>query len=503
MEALALENKRLRNILKTRDAEVKEYKAHILYLEERLRLALHLKWARKLEEYTSPYHQPRLFDEIGDDTVVEEVPLGAEATPLTPAPKPPKKKTRSGISIPSSFPRETVYHDLAAEEKVCTQDGAALHRIGEEIREELEIIPAQIKVIQHITFKYACRSCEEGVVTAPRPKSLIRGSQVGCGLLAHVAAHKYILGLPLYRQEEAFRHIGVEVTRATLANWMLRLGDLLRPVYERLHERLLLESQLIQMDETPVQVLKEPGRSPHTKSYMWCMTRGDPGTSSIVLFHYSASRSSEVPKLLLRGYSGLLQVDGYDGYSQVCRQQGITRLGCFAHARRRFFEAIKASKAKEGTVAHEGMEWMGCFYAMTKLHESLSVEERLRRRQEEMVPLFDAMQAWLLERIAGMQPKSVTMQALQYLYGEWEYLRAIADTGIATLDNNLVERRIRPFTIGRKNWLFCDSVKGAEASSVIYSILQTARANDLDPARYLTELLHRIKDGEVGDYLPC
>ncbi len=248
-----------------------------------------------------------------------------------------KRKKKKRQSIPDHYPRQEIIHDLAEDEKVCPHDGTALKAIGEDTHEQVDIIPVQINVIRHIHKKYACPCCEQYVVTAKKPKQPIEKSIAAPGLLAYISVNKYCDGLPLYRQVESLKRSGIELDRGSMANWMIKCGKLIQPLINRIQDTLL-EQSVLHMDETPVQVLREEGRAAQSKSYMWVLASKSSSTPA-VLFNYSASRSGSVPMSILGDFSGALMVDGYEGYQKICIENELVRLGCWAHARRKFVEA--------------------------------------------------------------------------------------------------------------------------------------------------------------------
>jgi transposase len=395
--------------------------------------------------------------------------------------------------LPDYIERVEVLHDLPEEEKVCPHDGTALERIGEEISEQLDVIPAKVQVLRHIRPKYACPCCREGIKTAKLPPQPIPKSIASPGLLAYIATAKYVDALPLYRQGEILQRAGIELPRATLANWMMKLGDLVLPLINLLRDRVL-EYDIVQMDETTVKVLKEKDKAPSSKSYMWVQLGGPPD-KPVLLFDYDPSRSAQVPLRLLEGYSGYLQCDGYEGYGAVGKHQDVTLVGCWAHARRKFDEAIKAQgrkgKPKAGR-ATKGLAFIQKLYRIEKLAGECTVDERYRLRQEQAVPLLDEIRTWLDKSLPEVPPQSAVGKALHYLDGQWGKLTRYVKDGRIAIDNNAAERAIRPFVIGRNNWLFSDTVNGAEASARLYSLILTAKANGHEPYRYLRHVFKEL-----------
>ena len=459
-----------------------QYKAKVLSLQEQLNLALARRYAASSEKLSPD--QIRLFDEAEQDTV-EAAEI--EETITVPA---HTRKKGGRKKLPESLPRVDIIHELPEAERLCPHDGKVLAEINTVISEQLDIIPAQIRVLRHIRKQYAC-DCGQCIQTAPLPAQPLPKSLASPGLLAHITVSKYQDALPLYRQETILRRIGVELPRATLANWMIGAGTLVQPVINLLRERLL-DYDILQMDESTVQVLKEPGKTAQSKSYLW-LQRGGPPEQPVVLFDYDPSRSQAVPKRLLEGFTGYLQTDGYDGYNAVVAVNGLIHVGCMAHARRKFSEAVKAQgKKKQNGKAHRGLALVQKLYRIEKQTRTLTPEARHEHRQHHARPLLDKLRDWLDEALPQVPPTSTTGKALNYLHNEWPKLIRYLDDGRLAIDNNLAENAIRPFVVGRKNWLFSNSVKGVKASANLYSLIETAKANGLEPYAYLRYLFTEL-----------
>ncbi|MEN6440551.1 MAG: IS66 family transposase, partial [Syntrophobacter sp.] len=380
--------------------------------------------------------------------------------------------------------------------------GAVLSKIGEEVCEKLDIIPAKIQVIRHIRPKYACKNCEgvesngPTVLIAPPPAQIIPKGMATPGLLAHVAVSKYGDALPLYRQEKIFERYGIEISRSTMAGWMMMVAQSSAPVMDVLYKGLLA-GPLINVDETPVQVLKEPGRENTTKSYMWVFRGGLP-EKPILIFRYSQTRSGEVPREVLQGYRGYCQTDafsGYDGLEEAV--EGIELVGCFVHARRNFVKVIDA-RGRGGTKktgsAEVALGYIGQLYRIEKEARvaGLSPAEIQCYRIERVGPVLEEFKTWLEKRKDETPPKGYLGQAINYTLSRWPRLIRYLENGYITPDNNAAENVIRPFVVGRKNWLFAGSPNGAEAAATLYSLIETAKACGLDPYQYLRFLFERI-----------
>ena len=468
-----------------------QYKAKVLTLQEQLNLALAKRFAASSEKIAPD--QLRLFDEAEVDSAQAVFVTEDASDKLTIASHTRKKPGRQPLS--DSLPRVDVIHELDEHERECPHDGRRLTEIGEEISEQLDIIPAKMQVLRHRRKKYAC-TCGRCIKTAPMPAQPIPKSIASPGLLAHVAVSKYQDALPLYRQETILQRIDVNIPRATLANWMIKSAQLIQPLINLLHDHLLAYD-IIQMDETTVQVLNEAGKTAQSKSYLW-VQRGGPPAKPVILFDYDPSRSQAVPQRLLEGFKGALQTDGYDGYNAAVIAGKLTHLGCWAHARRKFDEAVRAQgKNKKRGLAHRGLALIQKLYRVEKQARPLKPEARQVYRQQQAGPILDEMRNWLNDTLPQIPPQSATGKASHYLHHEWEKLIRYLDDGRFNIDNNLAENAIRPFVLGRKNWLFSHSVKGVKGSANLYSIIETTKANGLEPYAYLRRILTDLPKAET------
>ncbi len=465
-------------------ADNQNYKTQVSLLQERLNLALAIRFAARSEK-VSP-DQIRLFDEAEADATESgetDTPLAIEIAPHT--------RQRGGRKpLPENLPRVEVVHVLPESEQVCTHDGRPLKMIGEVVSEQLDIVPAVIQVIRHIRKQYVC-NCGRCIKTAPLPAQPIPKSMASPGLLAHIAVCKYVDGLPLYRQETILNRINVDLPRGTQASWMIKAGTLVQPLINLMRDRLL-DYDIVQMDETRVQVLKEAGRRAQSQSYLW-VQRGGPPDERVILYDYDASRSGAVPQRLLAGYRGYLQTDGYDGYNALVATNGLKQLGCMAHARRRFDEAVKAQgKNKRRGKAWRGLSLIQKLYRVEKQARPMAADERYAYRLRHAKPVLDEMRGWLESVLPQVPPTGAVGKALNYLHHEWDKLTRYLDDGRLEIDNNLCENAVRPFVMGRKAWLFSDSVAGVNASANLYSLVETAKAHGLEPYAYLREVFTKL-----------
>jgi transposase len=340
-----------------------------------------------------------LFDEDeverGEDGEVEDVAPHATVTA-------PERARKRREPLPAHLPREEIVHDLSDAEKVCPHDGAALRMIGTETSEQLEIIPAQIKVLRHVRYSYACPCCEQHIVTAAKPKQPIEKSLAAPGLLAHIATQKYVDALPLYRQTEIFQRIGITFNRGTLANWMVACGQLMQPLIHLIHDRMI-DQTVLHMDETRVQVLSEPGRIAQQDSFMWVLRSIE---HPAVLYRYEPSCSGEIPKQLLGDDRGALMVDGYDGDNAVCTAQGLVRLGCWAHVRRKFIDAQKAQAKPNTGKADQALAFIQALYRIEQLAKDTPVDERHAMRQTHAQPILDKIRQWMEKSLPNTPPQT-------------------------------------------------------------------------------------------------
>jgi len=489
LKALVTEQAALANRLQSeKDAaqlQIVRLDAKVFSLQEQLNLALARRYAASSEKLSPD--QIRLFDEAEVDAQTASIEEDADVS-ITVGTHTRNKRGRK--PLPDTLPRTEVVYALAGDDLNCPHDGRELNVIGEITSEQLDIVPATIRVIRHIRKQYAC-DCGQCIRTAALPAQPIPKSLASPGLLAHITVSKYQDALPLYRQETILQRIGVDIPRATLANWMIKAGQLVQPLINLLRDRLLA-GDIVQMDETTVQVLKEPGKTAQSKSYLW-LQRGGPPDHPVVLYDYDPGRGQAVPLRLLAGFSGYLQTDGYAGYHAVVAGQRLTHVGCMAHARRKFSEAVKAQgKGKKTGKAHQGLALIQTLYRVETEARYLNREQRYALRQEKASPVLQQLRDWLDQSLPQVPPGSVTGKALHYLHNEWDKLVVYLDDGRLEIDNNLAENAIRPFVMGRKNWLFSDSVAGVRASANLYSLIETAKANGLEPYHYLRHVYEQL-----------
>ena len=414
--------------------------------------------------------------------------------------------------IPEGLPTETVEHRL--EDTHCPVCGAEMEVIGKEVHKTLRITPPQFTVVEDVYYTYACKECEKAsdeamIVKTPREPSVIPGSFAAAESVAHIMVQKFVMYSPLYRQAQELQRAGLKLTRQTMSNWMLKASDTwLQPIYEELHAQLV-QRAVLHADETTLQVLKEPGRPSVSKSYMWLYRTSGDAEESIVLYEYKPNRKPENAIAFLDGFTGWLHADGYQGYHRLPEQ--IRVVGCWAHARRKFDEALQvlSPEARKDSQAAVGECYCSKLFRMEQQFAELTPEQRYTKRLEQEKPVLDAMLAWANELMPKTAGKSALGKALHYLLEQWPYLVRYLEDGRLELSNNRAERSIKPFVMGRKNWMFANTPAGAQSSSVIYSLIETAKENHLDPYRYLVWILREAPKLEQRDaawakhFLPC
>ena len=402
-----------------------------------------------------------------------------------------KKHKSTREELLKDIPIEEVPCIIHPDDMFCEQCGTTLKEIGYiKVRDELEYIPAKVKIIRYMQQACECPACKHKgnpfIKKAFTPTSVLNHSLASPSSVARVMYQKYVNSIPLYRQEKDWEQVGIGLSRATMANWIIRSSeDYLIPVVNHLQKELL-KRDIIHCDETPVQVLKEDGKKPQTKSYMWLYRSGNDGKSPIVLYDYQPSRNGDNAVNYLKDFKGYVHSDGYSGYNKL---SGITRIGCWAHLRRKFFEAIPSKKASDAppTSAEIGCQYCDKLFAIEDSLKELSPEKRFCKRLELEKPVLDAFWCWL-DSVNALKGSALG-KAVTYAQNQKPYMENYLLDGRCSLSNNAAENAIRPFTVGRKNWLFADTPKGASASAAVYSIVETAKANGLNVYAYLQHLL--------------
>lgn len=461
-------------------------------LEEYLRLERARLYGRSSEKDET---QGALFDEA--ELCADE----QEASPALSAPGPQPRKNAGRKGLSKSLPRHQVHLNLSDAEKA-----GAIDTFYSLAKEELDIEPAKARVIEYLQEK-AVFADPDGrhIKAATLPRHPLPKVIASVGLLAYVIVSKYADGLPLHRLETILKRYGGDISRTSMANWVIKLSLQLQPLINLLREHQLSYDYL-HIDETRIKVLKEPGRSPTSDKWMW-VTRGGPPDRPVILFDYDPSRGKEVPLRLLDGYEGYLHSDGYAGYDAVCKPAQVIQLGCWDHARRKFTDANKAAPRAEKRLAGKVAKYavalgkINALYAIEREIAPLTPAEKTIQRQQRSEPALNELKQWLDRNISKVPRDSKTHEAMQYTLNQWPKLTRYCEGGRLNISNALAENAIRPFVIGRKGWLFADTPKGAHASAVHYSLVETAKANGLEPYQYLRDVLTRLSYAETVEEL--
>jgi transposase len=476
---------------------VKQRDRTILILEELLRLKRIQQFGASSEKST---HQIHLFDEAEleaeIDVLRDQLPDDVEEKEAAPA---SRKRRQRGFS--DKLLRERIELTLSDDEKA-----GASKTFFTKVKEELQFIPAQLKVLEYWQEKAVFeQNGEERLVAAARPAHPLGKCTATVSLLAYVITSKYADGLPLYRLEHMLKRLGHELSRTSMANWVIRLDDVFKPLINLMRE-VQNNSDYLQADESRISVLKEDGKTAQSDKWMW-VTRGGPPEQPSVLFEYDPSRAGKVPVRLLDDFNGILQADGYSGYGKVCRDNNITRIGCWDHARRKYVEATKAAKPQgkgkpvKASKADVALGHINKLYAIERQIKALSGDERYRIRQELSVPRLNALKTWLDANVGKVAKGSLTRTAMDYTLNQWPTLVGYCERGDLQISNVLAENAIRPFALGRRAWLFADTSGGARASATCYSLVESAKANSLEPSAYIQYVLERIAEADTLEKL--
>lgn len=505
--ALQTEKTEIETKAKVLEQQNAELQAKIQWYEEQLRLQAHRQYGRSSEKSSSDQLELPLFNEA-------EI----TATPMMPEPsletvtyeRKRKKKQGQRNLLLRNIPVETTTYRLPEEEQACLVCEEHMHEMSTEVRQEITIIPAKVHIHRHERVVYACRNCEKTgietpIVTAPMPAPVQAKSLASPSAVAHIIQQKYVEGVPLYRQESQWKRMGVQLSRQTMANWVIHSTKTwLLPLYERMKQHLC-QQDIAHADETTLRVLSDPGNTGKSNAYMWLYRTGHTQTP-IVLYEYQPTRKGAHPKQFLAGFQGYLHVDGYAGYNRLAdgENPAITLVGCWAHARRKFDEALRALPAAERTsgkplLAEEGLAFCNDLFRIEKEAKDKTVEDRLELRLKKSKPVLDAFAAWLQTYASKVLPKSKLGEAITYCQNQWHRLTVFLADGRLEMDNNRAERSIKPFVIGRKNWLFANSAQGATASAIAYSIVETAKENGLNPFPYVTYVLQQLPNTDLSD----
>jgi len=472
-------------------------------LSDRLSIAQRKRFGSSSEKYSDGYEQLSLFNEA--EKAAD--PDAAEPAMEEVCPKPYKRKKKKGKKEQdlSAYPvTETIHYTLKGKDGFCPECGASLKEVTTEVTKSLKFIPAHFEVLEEIVHVYSCQKCS-AMKRAQKPAPFLKGSIATPSLVAGIMNAKYVNGMPLARQEREFKRYDLNLSTKTMANWIILCAQrFLEPLYGRMKE-VFLKSHYAHCDETRIQVLDEPEQKPETQNWMWVyMLDGNSDGPRMVLFQYERTRGGYHPKKFLNGYSGYLTTDGYQTYHGLPDEIRVT--GCMAHSRRRFEECLTILKKQltkeqvKQTTAYQAMERIAMLYKIEDLIKNDPPEKKYETRQTQAKPLVDAYFAWLHMLEANVDRSSKIGEAILYTLNQEKYLRRYLEDGHLSIDNNECERCIKNFAVGRRNWLFAKSIKGADASAIVYSITETAILHGLRPYNYLAYVMEKISQApEFGD----
>ena len=459
-------------------------------LKLRLARLLRERFGASSERLRGEIEQLELLLGEFEEQVAEAMPPEPEE-PVAPPETETQRRKPVRKPLPATLPRDVVEHAAPC---ACPKCGGALRPLGEDVTEVLDYVPGSFRVIRHVRPKLSCRGCES-IAQAPAPSLPIHRGLASPGLLAHVLVAKYCDHLPLYRQAEIYAREGVELDRSTMADWVGQSARLMRPLVEAvgLH---VMSAERVHADDTTVPVL-DPGRGKTKTGRLWCYARDDGPfggkAAPAVLYCYSPDRKGEHPRAHLASFHGILQADGYAGYAGLY-DRGVTEAACWAHARRNFFDVHAATQSP---LALEALQRIAALYAIEATIRGQPPDARLAARIAQSAPLFTALRQWLEKTQARIPGKSELAKAIRYTLSRWQALTLVLRDGRACIDNNAAERSMRPMVLGRKNWLFAGSDSGGHSAAAAYSLIQTARLNQLDPEDYLRQVLERIADHPI------
>lgn len=485
-----------RRLIDQMENNQKLFEDRVAFIKQRYLMALRLMRPTKIAvDSLKP-----LFDEA-EMTVSPETDIAIQDD-ATDKSRSKVKRKKKVSAIPDHLPVTVIEHDLPDNDKTCVNDGTELKPMGFDVKKELRYTPAKFEVIEHRFLKYSCKACEEGVRRrAPLP-TLIPQSYASPELLAHIAVSKYCNHLPLYRQEQIYSKEGISLSRQVMADWMIKLGVALQPMIDVIHENILT-SDVVSADETFVRLLTRDGVRTSKQSYMWQISRWGP--KPLVIFEYDQTRTNTVAKRLLGTYRGYIQVDGYGGYDILFEDGGERkRVGCMAHCLRKFKDLLATFKKdlRQSHKANDIVKLIRDLYEIEDKCKGMTAAERYKARKEsDADAIFTKLQQLVALEMEYVSKQAPYYDALRYANNELPNIRRYLENGLIEIDNNRAENAIRPFALGRRNWLFICSEKGAQASANIYSILTTAKANNLNPHQYLTKLIERLPYCETKEDL--
>jgi len=504
---LAAQNGQLKDELLTtreslleRDKRIDHLASQVEWFKEQAQIGRYRQFANTSEQLKSEEDMQSLplFDdaEVCSETPEEPStkPVAEEETVTVPE---HKRKKPGRKPLPKDLPREVIELKLPEEEQRCSCCGEPLIVFAKDTSERLKHIPEQFIIQETIRYKYACKNkCDKSVKMAELPKAAIPKSIATEELLAHMIISKYVDHLPLYRQEKIYERAGIDIDRTNLSNWIFKCADLFEPMVN-LFKTEIQQGNYTNADETPVRLITENGVIKTSKAYMFVYVGGD-RSSPHILYDYQSTRSGESAEAMLKDFKGYLQTDAFSGYDRFKKDPDITLVGCFAHARRKYYEITKITKGPG--LAQEGLNFITRLYKIEKAFKKGDPPGIIQRtRQERSKPILEEMERWLKKNMPKTPPQSLIYKAMFYTYNHWDVLTAYIKDGKLSIDNNVAENAIRPFALGRKNWLFCGNEKGAKASAIMYSIVETCRANKIKPEDYVLYLLKNLPYGDKHD----
>ena len=532
-EELVIQNTKLQQQVKEKNDEIENKDIEINNLKikvenQQLQINLLNRYVFGSKRETTPKQEENLvegtqcsiFGKSEDEEVKKQVEEKTEE--ITVYRKKKNKKRTAGIKKAQlkNIETETKEYFLEEDQKVCNECGSNLKEIGKEVvRQEIEYIPAKLRLINYVRHVYKCEECgtekskkdTATIVKTKTPRALLNHSFASPTLAAEVIYQKYYMGVPLYRQEKVWDDIGLVLPRNMMANWCIKLSEYyLEPIYELMLKKLKDKNELLHADETTIQCNKEPGRKASTKSYMWVIVSGELEKTKGVIFHYSQSRSANVVKELMSRYKGILVTDGYNGYNIL--ESELTHAECWAHARRYFYDSMPLNENKKPITTSDGFKGVEYIDALFKIEKEIakqSENEKLKIRKEKSAPIIEKFYEWVNLTMNKYITNNKLRDALVYAINQKENLCKFLEDGRIPLTNSKAERAIRPFAVHRKNWLFADTPEGAKANAIMYSIIESAKANNLNIYKYITYLLQVLPqlEGEqteeqIEKYLP-
>jgi len=473
------------------DKEVLHHKTRNQQLIHEIAQLKRHRFAKRAESFSPD--QASLLDDLIDTDIAAieaELEILAPKSASTPARQKPKR-----TALPAEFPRMLIHHEP---ENTQCQCGCALKRIGEDVSEKLDYTPGVFSVERHVRGKWVCNACET-LIQAPVPAQVIDKGIPTAGLLAQVMIAKYADHLPLYRQEKIFGRAGLAIPRSTLAQWVGTCGVQLQPLVDALRE-VVLKHDVVHVDETPVQMLA-PGSKKTHRAYVWAYATTSTADTQAVVYDFSPGRSGEYARNFLGDWKGKLVSDDYGGY-KASFALGVTEIGCMAHARRKFYEL---HATKKSILAEQALQYIAAIYEVEREVRDLEPDERRRIRQEKAAPLMQTLHAWMIAQRELVFEGFAITKALDYSLKRWAALSRYLDDGAVPIDNNWCENQIRPWALGRKNWLFAGSLRSGQRAAALMSLIQSAKLNGHDPYAYLKDVLTRLptqRASEITDLLP-